>query len=448
MQSPSRLVWSIALPAMLTNVATALFGLADMWVIGRLGDAAAQGAVELGAKFMMALLIVFAFLRTGTVALTAQAAGSGNTEEQSAVLVRSLAAAFGIGALLLLLRPWAIGEGLSLLEAKGEIAANAKVYIDIRYWVGTAWLINCVLTGWLIGQRRLRIILAIEVLANAVHIALDLAFVLWAGWGIAGVAVASAGSELLKLALLAGAVSREQTAAHALIAVGQRATWDGTALRRLFHLNRDLFLRTLILTATMLLLARRGAQQGPVVLAANGILFQIFMLSTLIVDGFESAAQVLCGEAKGSRDRALFVTVLRTSLGWALLTGAVIGLFYLATGEALAESFSTNAEVTAAAVSCVGWMALLAVLGVFASVLDGVFVGAGWTRAMLLTMTAAMVVYVSALHLAAPLGNNGLWLAFSLLFVVRPAGQLYLLPSLIRRDLSVHLHATVKPGGR
>jgi hypothetical protein len=46
MQSPSRLVWSIALPAMLTNVATALSGLADMRAIGRLGDAAAQGAVE------------------------------------------------------------------------------------------------------------------------------------------------------------------------------------------------------------------------------------------------------------------------------------------------------------------------------------------------------------------------------------------------------------------
>ncbi|WP_254515774.1 hypothetical protein [Novosphingobium sp. G106] len=57
---PTRLVSSIALPAMLTYVATALFGLADMWVIGRLGDAAVQSAVELGAKFMMALLIVFA----------------------------------------------------------------------------------------------------------------------------------------------------------------------------------------------------------------------------------------------------------------------------------------------------------------------------------------------------------------------------------------------------
>ena len=186
----------------------------------------------------------------------------------------------------------------------------------------------------------------------------------------------------------------------------------------------------------MLLLARRGAQQGPEVLAANGILFQIFMLSTLIVDGFESAAQVLCGEAKGARDRRLFVSVLWTSLGWALLTGAVIAICYLAAGKALAESFSTNADVTSIATSYVGWMSLLAVLGVFASVFDGVFVGAGWTRAMLVTMAAAMAVYIAALYLGAPLGNAGLWLAFSLLFVVRPAGQIYLLPRLMRRDLS------------
>ena len=72
-----RAILAIAIPSMLTNVATALFGLADMWVIGRLGEAAAQGGVEVGAKLLMTLLIVFNFLKTGTVALAAQAAGRG-----------------------------------------------------------------------------------------------------------------------------------------------------------------------------------------------------------------------------------------------------------------------------------------------------------------------------------------------------------------------------------
>src|SRR4051812_25929281 len=77
-----RAIWAIALPSMLTNVATALFGLADLWVIGQLGQPEAQGGVEIGGKFMMGLLIVFNFLRTGTIALTAQAAGRGDEQVQ------------------------------------------------------------------------------------------------------------------------------------------------------------------------------------------------------------------------------------------------------------------------------------------------------------------------------------------------------------------------------
>ena len=125
---------------MLTNVATALFGLADMWVIGRLGDAAAQGAVELGAKFMMGLLVCFNFLRTGTIALTAQSAGSGDSEERATTLARGVAVAVAIGVVLMLLRPLTVSVGLDLLEARGQVAADAKTYIDIRYWAATAWL--------------------------------------------------------------------------------------------------------------------------------------------------------------------------------------------------------------------------------------------------------------------------------------------------------------------
>src|SRR3546814_11706954 len=78
-----RAIWAIALPAMLTNVATALFGLADLWVIGQLGVPAAQAGVELGAKFLMGLLVVFNILRTGTTALTPQPAGGGAQAAQA-----------------------------------------------------------------------------------------------------------------------------------------------------------------------------------------------------------------------------------------------------------------------------------------------------------------------------------------------------------------------------
>jgi putative efflux protein, MATE family len=426
-------LWSIALPAMLANVATALFGLADMWVIGQIGDAAAQGAVELGAKYMMAILIVFNFLRTSTVALTARTAGSGDVGEQGRTLARAGAVALAIGAILLAAMPLAVPVGLDLMQASGAVRDQAGTYVGIRYWAGPVWLCNCVLVGWLIGSRMVTQVLVIEVMANVLHIALDLLLVLQMDRGVEGVATATVLSELLKCALLAAVILRQPAARTALSAARDRATWSRPALMHLFALNRDLFARTVILTGCIVLFARVGAQQGAVMLAANGILFQLFMLSTLLLDGFESAAQVLCGEAAGASDGNRFVASVRSGLLWTTIAGAALTAAYALFGAALAALFSTNVHVVAATARYLPWVIALPLAGAASFVLDGVFVGAGWTRGMLGTMAAATALFLLLLWLLAPLGNDGLWAAFTAFFVMRGAGQLAIMPRLLRR---------------
>ncbi len=431
-----RTILAIALPAMLTNVATALFGMADTWVIGRLGDPVAQGAVEVGAKFLMALLIVFNFLRSGTVGLTAQAAGRGDQDAQAATLTRGLAVALLIGMLLLLLRPLVVPVGLRMFGATGPLATQARTYVDIRYWGGAAWLVNAVQVGWLIGLRRMRAVLAVEVGANIVHVLLDVTLVLGFGLGVAGVAAATLTSETAKLVALAIIVARQAPARRALALVLEGATWRAAELGRLFALNRDLFIRTLLLMSVTVLVTRAGAQQGAVVLAANAILFQLFTLGTLILDGFESAAQVLSGEAVGSGDRPGFDRQARHILAWAGGCAALIALVYSAGGGRLAATFSTDPSVIAATGAYIGWAVALPLVGVASFVFDGVFIGAGWTRAMLLSMAIALGVFAAVLFAARPLGNHGLWLAFTLFFVARGAGQAWLAPGLARRSFA------------
>ncbi len=208
-----RTILAIALPAMLTNVATALFGLADVWVIGRLGDVIAQGGVEIGSKLITAVLLLFNFLRSSTVALTARAAGQADGEAQAQVLVRALVLALVIGALLFLAIPVVIPAGLTLYGATGAVAHQARAYATLRYWSGLPWLLNAALTGWLIGQRRVRSVLAVEVGSNLLHIALDTGFVLKLGLGVSGVAAATLCSETAKLIAL-GALAASAGAAR------------------------------------------------------------------------------------------------------------------------------------------------------------------------------------------------------------------------------------------
>lgn len=434
--SLNRTILSIAVPAMLTNVATAMFGLADTWVIGRLGDPTAQGAVEVGAKLMMTLLVVFNFLRTGTVGLVAQAAGSGDAAAQSATLARALAAALALGALVIVAWPLAVPLGLGLFSAHGALAAQAAAYVDIRYVGGAAWLVNAVLTGWLIGRRRVRAVLAVEVGANIGHVALDVGLVLGLRLGVAGVAAATLTSETARLVALAAMTARDEPASRLLSAVRSAATWRLAELTRLFRLNRDLFLRTLLLMSVTVLVTRAGAEQGAVILAANAILLQLFNLATYVEDGFESAAQVLCGEALGARDAARFRRTVRRCLAIAAGCASLIALAYLVAGRPLAASFSTSSAVAGALARYAGWAVVLPAAGFVSFVLDGVFVGCSWTRAMLATMVAALAAFATALFALRPLGNDGLWLAFAVFFVARGAGQAILLPGLTRRSFA------------
>lgn len=434
-----RSILAIALPAMLTNVATALFGLADMWVIGRLGDASAQGAVEIGAKLLTTLFVLFNFLRSSTVALTAQAAGkqaAGREHEpvQAQILVRALVLALAVGALLIAAMPLAIAVGLQMFGASGRVAALARTYVGIRYWGGLPWLLNAVLTGWLIGRRRVRAVLAVEVGSNLLHIALDLSLVLGLHLAVVGVALATLTSESGKLIALMTVAAREAPARGAAAAVRDRTSWSAKAFMRLLALNRDLFGRTVLLMAAVVLLTRAGAEQGAVVLAANAILYQLFMLSTLVLDGYESAAQVLCGEALGAGRKGAFVRQVRAILAWGGATALVITLVYAVFGARLASSFSTVPEVIRTARTYIGWAVLTPAVGVVSFVLDGVFIGSSWTRAMLLSMVAAIAGFVILLIVARPFGNHGLWLAFCLFFLLRAAGQAALLPGLIRRS--------------
>ena len=207
------------------------------------------------------------------------------------------------------------------------------------------------------------------------------------------------------------------------------------ALASVLRLNRDLFGRTLLLMGALALLTRAGARQGAVVLAANAILYQLFILSALLLDGFESSAQVLCGEALGVAAPEAFSRLVRRILGWAALFALLIAGLYALAGLSLARSFSTAPEVVATVQRYIGWAVLMPLVGFASYVLDGVFVGAGWTRAMLATMAAALTAFVAALALVRPFGDGGLWFAFCLFLLLRGAGQLAVLPSLISRSV-------------
>src|SRR5215471_18050134 len=124
-------VFAIAAPTMLANLTTPLLGIVGTAVIGRLGEAHLLGAVAMSALVFDCIFWVFGFLRMGTVALTAQALGAGDTTEQRAVLARALLIAAVIGVALIVLQvPLAVAI-YRLMGGSAEVTEAAQAYFYI-----------------------------------------------------------------------------------------------------------------------------------------------------------------------------------------------------------------------------------------------------------------------------------------------------------------------------
>lgn len=419
---------------MVTNVATALIGIGDMWIVGQLGDAPTQGAVDVGARLFAVLFTVMNFLKTGTTGLVAQAGTRSGRDAQVSVLVRGLVVGLAIAGLLLVAKPLLLPLSLEALGADGAVLDAARVYAEIRYWSAPAVMANLALIGFMVGRRQMKAVLLFEVAYNLANILLGFWFVFALDWGIAGIGWSSLIAEYGKLAALALFLARGELLRQVAGALRERSTLEWHSLRPFLSVNRDLFLRTLVLTVSLAALTRLSAERGAVLLAANGILYQMFIFTALLLDGFENAAQVLNGERAGASDRRGFVAYARAILLRGMGAAAVVALaFALFSGPVLA-SFAATADVEATALALAPWLIVIPFAGVASFVLDGVFVGASWTRALLVSMGLASAVYAVTLWQSWPLGAHGLWLSFTVFLLARAGFQLLLMPRLLDRE--------------
>ncbi|WP_370400681.1 MATE family efflux transporter [Sulfitobacter sp. JB4-11] len=412
-----RRVLNIALPVVISNATVPILGAVDTGVVGQMGLAAPIGAVGIGAIIISAIYWVFGFLRMGTVGLTAQAAGEGDSAEVAALLTRGLLIG-GIGGLLVMLLQvpifWA---AFRLAPASAEVETLAQQYMSIRIWSAPAAISLYAITGWLIAQERTRAVLVLQVWMNGLNMVLDIWFVLGLGWGVGGVAFATFIAEWSGLAL--GLWFCRAVFADAAWRVWARV-FDAARWMRMFRLNRDILIRSLLLEAIFVSFLFMGSGLGDVTLAANQVLLQFLMITAHGLDGFAFSAEALVGRAVGARQReVLRRAAVLTSL-WGLVASGLLMLVFALGGGAIIDLMAKAPEVQEAARVYLPYLVLVPLVGLPPFMLDGIFVGATRSADMRNMMVISFAVYVvAAFVLLPPLGNHGLWCAMLISFVAR-----------------------------
>ncbi|MDE4175469.1 MATE family efflux transporter [Phaeobacter sp. PT47_59] len=410
-------VLKIAVPIVLSNVTVPVLGAVDTGVVGQMGQAAPIGAVGIGAVILATVYWIFGFLRMGTTGLAAQARGAGDMAETGALLMRGLILAGLAGAVFILFHSALFWGAFALAPASAEVETLARDYLTIRIWGAPATIALYAITGWLIAMERTRGVFILQIWMNGLNILLDLWFVLGLGWGVEGVAAATLIAEWSGLALglwlCRDAFGGNQWRDWARV-------FDPVRLRRMLQVNGDIMVRSVLLTGSFTTFLFIGADLGDVQLAANQVLLQFLEITAFALDGFAFSAEALVGGAVGAKSRAHMRRAVWMASSWAIGAAGLLSLGFYIGGGMIIDLMTTSPEVRAAARLFLMWAALAPILSVASYMLDGVYIGATWTRDMRIAMIQSVSLYVIALLALVPLfGNHGLWAALMVLNVAR-----------------------------
>jgi MATE family multidrug resistance protein len=399
----------LALPLIATNISVPLLGLVDTAVAGHLPGEQYLAAVGLGSSFTSALFFVFGFLRMGTTGLVAQAQGAGDRRAAELHLTRALIVAFALGLVLLFAIPLLLPLAGAIYAPQPAVASELSGYLAFRLAGAPASFAISAIYGWLLGRGEARTSLVLLVSTNALNALLDVAFVFGLGMTAPGIGLATT---LAECCGAAGAlvIVRRRTG-RLLQTLRAPDLRDGAAFRRLFAVNRDLFLRSATLEAVFVLFTLTGARLGSLEAAVNAVLFNFFTLTSYGLDGFAFAVETLVGRAIGARDPKALAEAERTAFVHAGGLAAVAGLTWWLAGGMIIDLLTDLPLVRAAARDTLWAAAAIPPIAVWAFIYDGIFIGATRARELRDGMVLAALVFLTLLLLVPLFGYAGLWLA-------------------------------------
>ena len=356
-----------------SNMMVPLAGLFDAAFLGHLADINYLAGVILGGILFDYIYRILKFLRNSTNTLTANAVGQEDADGVLVAVLRCGLIALAIALLLLFLQYPIHKLGFAILSGTSDIEAAGVEYFNARIWAAPAVLLNFVLIGWFLGREMTGIVLLMSLIGNGTNVVFDYFMVLQWGWQSMGAGLATAISQYL--ALLAGLVAMALTTPWERLRPAWAQAMDRKGLMSAVKLNSNILVRFLALISAYAIFTNLSASFGTALLAENGLLLQIALLSQFTVQGVGMTAQTLIGNFKGKGRTDQILPVLRV----ALVTGLAIANAFAFTAvlfpETLFGLLTNHSEVTQAMQHYVLWLVPLLSLTAAAFMLESYFTG-------------------------------------------------------------------------
>ena len=401
--------YRLASISVLANMMVPLAGLVDIAFLGHLTDIRHLAGVILATILFDYLYRVLKFMRSSTNAITAQAVGKNDDKAVVLAGLRSGLIALLVGLIIVLLQYPLQKIGFFILSGSSDIESAGVDYFYARIWGAPAVLLNFVLFGWFLGREMNWVMLLMSIVGNGSNVLLDYLMISKWGWASAGAGLATALSQYL--ALIVGLIWMFFTIPWQAVPAAIQELFDWVALKETFALKGNILMRFLVLISVYSIFTNLSATMGATVLAQNGLLLQIALLSQFTIQGVGVTMQTLTANFKSKGNTQQIIPLLIVSL----VTSVVIALGFAGTSIFFPDQvfglLTNHTEVNQEINQYTIWLLPILVITAITFMLEGYFIGLKEGATLRNTVLLSFVVGFIPLLIAAWYFHNNhlLW---------------------------------------
>ena len=379
--------------------------------------------VALGGLVFNYIYISLNFLRMGTTGLISQNLGSEDNDALEKNLIVNTSLAIILGFVIIIFSYPIMTISGYFFSASIDSENLMKEYISIRIFSAPAVLINMVFLGCFFGLGAPKSAMVQLITICVTNAILDLVFVFQFSMSIDGVAYASLIAEYLGLTIssvLLWKLVKEKISFSFLKQIKNIALVKKN-YDFIFNISRNLFIRTLLLISAEGIIINKSASMGDNYLAATQIIIVFFGFISYGLDGFAHAAETLTGQAIGQKNKNDLYKIMINSLLLGFVFSIMISLFVYNYGVIFIEFISPLEEVNKTIKDLFYIIVLLPLIGVWAFLMDGFFVGAADSKSMRDSTILAFVFYLILINIQAIYISNLeiLWTIFLIYLLLR-----------------------------
>ena len=322
--SVPKVLLQFAVPFLIANVLQALYGGADLFVVGQYDDSASVAAVAIGSQVMQTITGIILGITTGTTVLIAIAIGAKDDRKVAFTIGSSVWLFSIVGVLLTLVMLAFHGQITELMHTPAEAMADTKNYILVCS-AGILFIIGYnVVCGILRGLGDSKTPLYFVGLACIINIVLDFILVGYFHWGATGAAIATVTAQGVSFGIALWFLYR-----HGFHFDFSRKDirLNRNLSKKIMVLGAPIALQDALINVSFLIITVIVNQMGVIASASLGVVEKIIVFAMLPPMAISSAVATMTAQNYGAGLIKRMNKCLASGIGIALVFGVSVCVY-------------------------------------------------------------------------------------------------------------------------